>query len=951
MKVSFPIKLSVILFLIINPIYLSAQHPLGIKRYYITTAQAKIIYSENLENEAFRIAQTFKTIDSADKFSLPTKTRCLPLVLNGTANITNGYFTLFPYMSLWYAGAPSDHSLGNGEWYQNLAIHEYRHVVQSGDLNRGFTKLGSFFAGAYGRSALRYSVPQWWNEGDAVYAESVLSSAGRGRVPVFDMPFAALLLDKKKYCYDKAMLGSYRNFVPGQYPLGYLLTTRARNNFGNYIWHKTVVRSSKYSFLPWAFSAAFGHFAGENLRKNYLGTMNELHKVYSERIDKTEIFDCINLTPEKSNIYTNYKCPVFESDTTILALKTSLSSPSRFVRIHKSGKIKNLNVTDAEVFDYSNGFVFYCSSVTHWRYSLLVNSDITAININNSKPYKLTKKGNYSYVSISPCGKYMVGINYINPGEYTLEVFELIFNNNKPELKKIRSYNLKENEVARTAVITNDSEIVYVSVYQNRTAIIKLNITDGISTILVSYSADSKENPALIANKLYYQSDASGVDAIWVKDTVTHQKYIACSRKYGAFQPKISQDGKILIFSDYTADGYRISSMPIKDYLHMPESEIKTKPFKYFEKQINSEPYQICDTVALTIPDKSLYKPRRYRDLYDPIKIYGWMPAISDGRYNGTLYSSNISGTLNINAGTTYYADKDYFRHSFAATYSALPVVLSIAADVNKTDDNILFYSQGKYYTLNVISNENIYAASVYLPVNLSRRAYQTNLKINIDYTLHDYSNRIAEGPVTPGNGSLSAINAGFSFSTARLSAYRDFVSRCGFSFGISYKQSINYRREAQLFNINTGIKLPGIFRQNALHINGCYSRQNTSANTASLYLFNDSYAGVRGYDLSRMQNFAKITADYYFPIAYPDCGIPGIVWIKRLRGSINGDIAKSSVLNYDFDFLSCGYKLICDFHVLRISTNIMAGFSYNRPVKSNDYDYETFSVIFGYQM
>ena len=73
---------------------------------------------------------------------------------------------------MFYSKPFDDCSLGSGEWFENLAVHEYRHIVQYDVLNHGFTKLASFIFGAYGRSTLSYSVPQWFYEGDAVFAET-----------------------------------------------------------------------------------------------------------------------------------------------------------------------------------------------------------------------------------------------------------------------------------------------------------------------------------------------------------------------------------------------------------------------------------------------------------------------------------------------------------------------------------------------------------------------------------------------------------------------------------------------------------------------------------------------------------------------------------------------------------------------------------------------------------
>jgi len=66
-------------------------------------------------------------------------------------------------------------------------------------------------------------LPFWFIEGDAVYSETIFSKSGRGRSPDFTMDLKAQVLDKKIYPYDKALYGSFRDYVPDHYTLGYEL--------------------------------------------------------------------------------------------------------------------------------------------------------------------------------------------------------------------------------------------------------------------------------------------------------------------------------------------------------------------------------------------------------------------------------------------------------------------------------------------------------------------------------------------------------------------------------------------------------------------------------------------------------------------------------------------------------------------------------------------------------
>ena len=108
------------------------------------------------------------------------------------------------------------------DWNASLALHEYRHVVQYEMLRRGFAgKFMHFMYGDIGLGTKSLTTPDWFYEGDAVATETALSNSGRGRSPDFSKDLRAQLLDGKKYSYAKAVCGSYKNYVPNHYILGY----------------------------------------------------------------------------------------------------------------------------------------------------------------------------------------------------------------------------------------------------------------------------------------------------------------------------------------------------------------------------------------------------------------------------------------------------------------------------------------------------------------------------------------------------------------------------------------------------------------------------------------------------------------------------------------------------------------------------------------------------------
>ena len=143
--------------LLLTSVVANAQHPFSTKWYSVETPHVKIIADKSVnQKDIFRIANSFDRVFACDTVSLKDKPRRVPLVISNQSTTSNGYVTLFPYKMYWYGLPFQNNNLGTGEWFQNLAVHEYRHVIQYQALNHGLTKRSSILFGAYGRSVMRF---------------------------------------------------------------------------------------------------------------------------------------------------------------------------------------------------------------------------------------------------------------------------------------------------------------------------------------------------------------------------------------------------------------------------------------------------------------------------------------------------------------------------------------------------------------------------------------------------------------------------------------------------------------------------------------------------------------------------------------------------------------------------------------------------------------------------
>ncbi|HEU4472752.1 MAG TPA: hypothetical protein VFR58_16775, partial [Flavisolibacter sp.] len=157
---------------------------------------ARVIFSRGADWQASRIATLIRRAAADTPLSLGAGLRKVNVVLHNRTTLANGYVALGPFRSEFYL-VPGFNLFdqGNTPWYEQLALHEYRHVQQYNNFRHGLSKGFYYLFGEQGLAlANAMTVPDWFFEGDAVHTETALSRQGRGRLPYFLSGYNSLWL-------------------------------------------------------------------------------------------------------------------------------------------------------------------------------------------------------------------------------------------------------------------------------------------------------------------------------------------------------------------------------------------------------------------------------------------------------------------------------------------------------------------------------------------------------------------------------------------------------------------------------------------------------------------------------------------------------------------------------------------------------------------------------------
>ena len=252
-------KVLIIIIFLQNSFFLRAQFfitgidPAKLQCSEIILPHFELVYPDDFQNQAMRVANIFEYCYDLVPRTMMSNIPKTPLLIHSQSSYSNGITSWAPRRIEMFPVPPQDNMYGQ-DWFEQLALHEFRHISQFNNFDRGFTRFGNLLFGEAATAIISAAlISPYFFEGDAVMSESALSHTGRGRQPWFQMETRAYLLEKNKlYSYRKVTLGSYRDYIPDYYQFGFLYVGTIRNKYGWQVWDNTVkyVGTKPYVFYP-----------------------------------------------------------------------------------------------------------------------------------------------------------------------------------------------------------------------------------------------------------------------------------------------------------------------------------------------------------------------------------------------------------------------------------------------------------------------------------------------------------------------------------------------------------------------------------------------------------------------------------------------------------------------------------------------------------------------------
>ncbi|MBC8314407.1 MAG: PD40 domain-containing protein [Bacteroidetes bacterium] len=931
----------------------TGQDPASIRWSRIKTDSFEIIFPCSFESNAQSLARILNLTTKFETKSLQAKVPRMPFIIHSHSTVSNGMTIWAPRRIELYSCPPQD--IYAEPWLEQLALHEYRHAVQTSMMNRGFTKALYYLFGEQAAGAvLGLYLPQWFLEGDATVTETALSNSGRGRVASFSAPLRAQLLQKGIYTYDLATMGSYKTFTPNAYTLGYQLVAKGREKYGYELWNHTLNKVARLPFMVVPFNAGIKQKTGLWKTGFYREVMEELVIAWLQQEDSTWRSAFSRVTKPDASDYTSYSRPQFLNDSIYIASRWSNEGVRRLVLMSPEGREENLCRLGA----YQLGSHSVAGNLVIWteyrpdiRWENRSYSVIRSLEIRKKRNKgqrdrgtkgqrhigieawkagsvkELTRKSRYFAPALSFDGERILAVRITEENHSFIDILEtttgkLLQSIAAPDdgLLLEPSWSPDRKKIAYI-LLTSEGKSLQIEDLKNQHT----------TTILAPSFREIWGPPLFFQNHLLFSADYSGIENIYAIDTVSREIYQVTSARFQASDPAISPDGKRLTYSDYGADGMMVVSRDNDSSRWIRLDSIHQQPFALAEMLARQEGVNIQDSMLLNarcsmlddsihpVIQSSSYPVTRYQKIAHLFNIHSWAPVSIDAN-NLTLkpgvsvLSQNLLSTMFAGAGYEYDLSERTGKFYLDLSYEGWFPVIDMRYSYGKRAGT------GKYSqtseTFRYTWNESNLKATISVPLNLSRGLWYMRIQPRIGsswiYVIHDKTT-----PDKFTKGSINTLDYRLYMYNYLRSNYQDMYPKWGQNLDIQYRHTPFVGNDmGAVFGISGNLYFPGIFRHHGIRIYGGYQRR--CDNLVYGYKFANLIAFPRGTEAIYTPELTSLSVNYKFPFLRLDVSLGSLLYIKRFKLNLFCDWAHGYGHNENHESLSTGFELTSEMHILR---------------------------------
>lgn len=842
-----------------------------------------------------------------------------PLIIRPELAELNGFVTLMPRRSEWYTSATISPVIGALNFYQALAIHEYRHMVQFDFMKRSTNKFAYALFGEFGITlAIVLGVPPWFLEGDAVYAETKYTDAGRGRSPRFAARLKALVLNDSVPTYDEFLGRTYKTNYPNHYVFGYYLVSAAYQKYGQDFWRRVLESVTGFSFNPYALTNAFRAQTGKDFEDFYDEVVRELKLKWAEPNFK-----------KSSAQYSEINYPIIDGNNLYYIKRTLDSHWGLYQYGKKDAETELPLMPQMSKIDIKNGLVAYTQYLPSPRYAFKSYSDLFVYNIATGEHTHLLEDDRVFHPSISPDGKLIAVTEYTDDNHWFLKIVNL-------EGKMLQRIAILD-EIITEAVWVDQNKVIALMQNPDGSKVIKeFDITQKKVRVLLNASKNNIFSLRYQQQKIYFEADYKGTVQIMSFD-MNQGQLALCTDEIIAAQNPFATNNRLYYVST-VASGTELKSTPLNckalsrntlesyNYLGDTPSDnfsmLPLKPIENFEKTLATK-----------------FASTEYSEFTDRLMPHSWS-FISGRGYDLSITGNNYLNSFGYNLGVGQSAEEAQPFAYASLSFSKYYPIFSINVDYSKRED------EDDITKIKSNWEELEGYLAVTIPYSFQKGLYNNYFELSGRYGLMKYTRDRNARIYELSDERLDITGVEVVASTLKKTTYRQIYPSYGMRYIGIYQDA--QAQDAKSFSSdilyqNVDFYLPGIFNNNGIKLSGTIEKQKKGTTNYRFEPFGESFTSYvfsRGFNYSYVDQYQKATVDYLFPIAYTDWDLSGWAYLRRIYAKVFFDHTKIKLFNFERSLNSTGGELMFETYLLR-KFDLNMGVRYSHKIDQDEvYDF-----------
>lgn len=940
------------------------ENPASLKWMQIETPSYKVIYPAGMDSLAKRYLWLLQQNRPAVMAGLGGITpKQIPVLLNNATARSNGTVVWAPKRVELYTIPPTDNY--PQAWDRQLAIHESRHIGQMTWFTRGVYKWLGVLIGEQSPSLGVAIYPsRWMLEGDAVVAETELSSAGRGRNAEFMEYYRIAAMEGEERKWDQWRLGSYKRYTPNHYAFGYLLNSTIRYTTGNYGYAGEVFEGLVKNFYnPNVTGKSYGLSVGNKPEHFFDAGYKIMGQMWKDEASKRGTFTSPRqLLDTGSKDYREYHSPAGIGKDSILYVRYSYNKPSQLVVVH-NGKEKVLRgiSSGTKGLRRHGDLIYFAAHNLGARWSKEVFSDIYAYSISSGKIKQITSGKYYFSPVASKGGDSLLVEEYMPQGGSRLAILD---SRSGETVAKISA----PHNGQITAGVWLDGSIYALVVTEKGLGLYRTG-SSGIWENIIEEQNSTITDLQATDEALYFLSDMDGVRNVYMLYPQRGKLQRLTNSKYGASEPHI-YDGELYYSAAHLNGKYPVKvqldtiapcgseyepSLVMADSVSGAGWKIHA-PYKYVVAETLTQ--QAKDALGEQYNGESLITEKEFSETLQPRKyskgghlfrFHSWAPIyynvdkIMDFDFDqlhtavalgATAYSQNTLGTATTMLGYSYH--KGFHAAHAKFKYSGWYPVFQISADVNADQRYMVKLEKGDS-TINRImqpvGSPLVELESIaYIPLNFSSNGWQRGVVPQVGW---DFNN----------NGHYDSAKGGYLYSNTLTGALQAYTMREMAPSGIYPEWGLgtvaklrtainggeNFGSAASLYLYGY---TPGFAPMHGIKLSLSLQQQNVEGKN---YYTGNLVSMPRGFKEQMYgEKYCMATADYAFPVYMGDILLWKLAYLKRMQIIPYADIAVMSRNTGNCDLqhtalYSYGSAVLFDICPFLFGVDISIGVRYSR--------------------